>query len=282
MLQTTYRAVLAVLLALTVIGSVATIGGAFAQEEPTAGDEIPTQERTYLRVIHASPDAPSVDVYVENESVLENVSFSTVSDYLTLAAGSYNVTITAAGDREAEVFNGTLTLDARSINTVIATGEVSALGTNESTAFAPKVFEDDAYTPAENESALSVIHLSPDAPAVDVTTTVNNTTIVLADNVSFGNGTEYLTVPAGNYTVDIRAASDDNNGTVVTSVDVTLESGVAYSALAVGYLDPDSATGDAPFEVLLIEDATVTVVLPGEEPSDDDGEGPEDPDSPAS
>jgi hypothetical protein len=145
---------------------------------------------------------------------------------------------------------------------VAASGEISETA---NTTFAPVAFSDDALAVGENESAVRVVHLSPDAPAVDVTVGEGNDTVVLADNVTFQNASSYVTVPAGNYTVDIRAATAANNGTVVTSVDVPLEGETVYSAMAVGYLEPASAPADTPFEVLLTEDAETTITIPSEE-----------------
>jgi hypothetical protein len=246
-----------------VVGSVALVGGApgplLVQEEP---DALTSQETTYVRVVHASPDAPAVDVLVENETVVANASFGDVTDYLELAAGTYNVTVTAAGDPDTVVFEDQVTFDARSATTVAASGEISE-GAN--TSFVPVAFADDALAVDENESAVRVVHLSPDAPTVDVTVGEGNETVVLADNVSFRNASSYVTVPSGNYTVDVRAATAGNNGTVVTSVDVSLASGTVYSAMAVGYLDPETAPADTPFDVLLTEDAQTTITVPSEE-----------------
>lgn len=100
---------------------------------------------------------------------------------------------------------------------------------------------------------MRVAHLSPDVPAVDVT--VAETGTVLFDNATFGNATDYATVPAGDYTLEIRQATETNDGEVVTTVDVTLENGTVYSAIAAGYLSPGEAPADAPFELTLVTDA---------------------------
>ena len=41
-----------------------------------------------LRVVHASPDAPNVDVLVDGKIVLTNVAYEAASNYLTVSAGS--------------------------------------------------------------------------------------------------------------------------------------------------------------------------------------------------
>jgi hypothetical protein len=250
----TGKKLLAAGLAVVMIGSVVAVTAQVQQHD----DAEPSQQTSYLRVAHASPDAPAVDVQVENETVVSDLPFGNVTEYLTLDAGTYNVTITAADDPTIEVFNGTLSIEARSVTTLAASGEVTA---GSETSFEPVLFDDDAFAPGPNESALSVVHLSPDAPAVDVTTADGT---VLAENVTFRNATDYVNVPAGNYTVDIRAATAANNGTVVTSVDVSLDGGTVYSAMAVGYLDATTADVDEPLSVVLTEDAQTTVHLPSE------------------
>ena len=39
-----------------------------------------------VRVAHLAPDAPNVDVYVNDEPVLTDVPYTTISDYLSLPA----------------------------------------------------------------------------------------------------------------------------------------------------------------------------------------------------
>ncbi len=59
----------------------ASFGAALAQEE----------EPARVRVVHASPDAPAVDVWVEGSVALSDVSFKEITDYAELDAGTYNV-----------------------------------------------------------------------------------------------------------------------------------------------------------------------------------------------
>jgi len=237
------------------VGSLLVVGGVGTQLAAD-DDEPATQNTSYLRVVHASPDAPAVDVAVDNESVLTGVEFGDVGDYLALAGGPHNVTI-SANESGAVVFEDTVTLDPRTITTIAAAGEVSE---NATQPFEPILYDDNAYEPAANESAVSVIHLSPDAPTVDVTVGTGNETVVLADNVSYGEASDYATVAAGNYTVDVREATEADDGPVLATVDLTLDEGSAYSALAVGFVRPENGT--EPFQVIRSEDATVDVELP--------------------
>lgn len=277
--RTTIRSVVTVLVALALVGSAvagATIALGTSQEEPTPTAGTPTagtptgtpaaetpaeapengtaepaengtEGPSYVRVLHASPDAPPVDVYAENQTFLTNLTFGNVSEYTELPPGTYNVTVTAAGDRDAVVFDGAVTFEPGAV-TVAATG---AVGPNASADFGLVGYADNASRPAENESALSVVHLSPDAPTVDVTTAGG---AVVAENLTFRNASDYVTVPAGNYTAEIRLATATNDGPVLSTANVSLQGGSAYSALALGYVVPDNSSQG--FRVGLIEDAT--------------------------
>ncbi|UPW00109.1 DUF4397 domain-containing protein [Halorussus gelatinilyticus] len=239
--QTTVTRRLATLgVALLVMTSFAGIGVATLDTDDSQSED------AQVRVAHLSPDAGPVDVLVDGQPVLEGVEFGTVSDYLALPAGDHTVTIRTA-ENETVLFEGNVSVEAGNRYTIAAIGEVS-----EDT-FRPAVFRDNFETPSDGNATVRLIHASPDAPAVDVT--VAGTDTVLYDNVSFGNASEYVSVPAGDYGLQIRPATADNDGEVVTTVNVSLESGAAYTAIASGYLSPDDEPADAPFELILATDS---------------------------
>jgi len=236
----TVARLLALALAAAVLASmvVAGVGVAAAQED---------ESETDLRVVHAVPDAPAVDVYVDGELVFENVSFGNESDYETVPTGTQNVTVTPANDSETVVFEEEL--DIENQTTVALGGELDEDGED-----VRALARDDDAEPADNESAVRLAHLAPDAPAVDVT--VNETGDVLFDDVEFGNATAYETVPEGEYTLEIRNATEDDDGEVVATVNVTVEGGEAYTAVATGYVDTEDAPADEPFSVEVSQDQT--------------------------
>src|SRR6056297_1683611 len=198
-----------------------------------------------VRVAHLSPDAPNVDVFIDGDTVLEDVPYRDVSDFLELAPGTYTVMITAAGDPETVVFEDDLELTDGAF-TIAALGELSE--TNQS--FAPAVLEDDVSDPGDN-ARVRLVHASPDAPAVDVT--VGDGETVLFEGAAFGDAAT-TEVPGGDYTLEVRPATETNDGDVVATFDVAPEAGSVYTAFAVGYLEPDMAPADAPFDLEVVMD----------------------------
>ncbi|NKE34516.1 DUF4397 domain-containing protein [Natronococcus sp. JC468] len=244
-------------------------GAVFAQGEHTdderpADDDAATDSddtAAAVRIAHFSPDAPNVDVLVDGEQVLADVAYGTISPYLELEPGTYTVAIAAADDPETVAFEGEVDV-GEGRYTVAAIGELGA------ETFRPEVLVDADPLPkdAADESAfVRVAHFSPDAPAVDVYAD----DAPLVEGVSFGDVSEYLAVPAGEYALSIRPAGEE---TEVASFDVSLESGTVYTGYAIGYLEPPEGVTDRDFTVELAVDGPEEDHPPEDAPGDGNGE----------
>jgi Domain of unknown function (DUF4397) len=195
-----------------------------------------------VRVVHASPDAPNVDVLLDDDEVLSDVPYLEASDYLEASAGEHNVKVNAAGTATT-VIETDVTLAEGADYTVIAAGLAAEI--------TPIVLLDDNSTPAAGNARVRAIHGAPGAPAVDVYVTAPGadieTALPVLTGVEFGDVADYLEVPAGDYQVRVTPA-----GTKVVAMDsgsLTLESGQVRTAIAV-----DALGGGAPFDLLVLAD----------------------------
>jgi len=124
-----------------------------------------------IRVAHASPDAPAVDVYVDaapdgNEPAIAGAEFTDVTDYLVIPEGEHEVTITAAGSTEP-VAPTPLTVGlSDNPYTFAAIGELSP--ENGESCFTVDVYKDDLDPLDDDTGRVRAYHAVPDAPAVDV------------------------------------------------------------------------------------------------------------------
>ncbi len=178
-----------------------------------------------IRVAHASPDAPAVDVYLDGAAAITNLSFKTVTPYLTVPAGSHHVQVFASGTGPSgkAVIDTTVFLKNAWDYTVVAANKLANI-----TAF---VLHDNNPPPPSGKAEVRVVHASPDTPAVDVAVTGG---AVLSSGLQPNAASDYLTVPAGTYNLEVRAA-----GTTTAALKlpgVTLAAGKIYTVYAEGLL----------------------------------------------
>ncbi|WP_423746922.1 DUF4397 domain-containing protein (plasmid) [Haladaptatus sp. SPP-AMP-3] len=230
------------------VSSVPIFGGISSAQDTTTSQN---GNASRVRVIHAIPDAPEVDVYVDGNRVLQNVAFKDVSDYLDLDAGKHTIQVAPAGQgRGSAVIDEQVTLDANTDYTIAAGGTLDS-----PQAF---VFVDENEEPSGDQARLRAVHLSPDAPAVDIAADGD----VLVEGLEFGNASDYVEVPAGSYTIEIRPAGTNE---AAATFDVTLEGGTVVSAFAVGLLQTNDEaqafdllpTIDAPTEMMTTTTTTM-------------------------
>jgi hypothetical protein len=213
----------------------------------------PGSDTARVRLVHASPDAPAVDVTVASsgDALYDGVEFGG-SGYVEVPAGDY--TLEVRGDTETNdgdvVAEFDVSLAGGEVYTAFAAGYLSPDDEPADTPFDLVVAQDtgDGGTTGgmdEEPASVRVAHLSPNAPNVDVY--VDGDAVL--EDVAFGAVSGYLDVPAGERQVEITAAGDAD--TVVFSGPVTVESGTAYTVGAAGEIGDDA---DEPFEPLILTD----------------------------
>ena len=121
-----------------------------------------------LRVIHASSDAPNVNVLVGGEPVIENLAFGQSSENFDLAPATYNVAVEALlpGDATATVIGPVDLALAEATNY-----KVFAVGSVAQDTLEPLVVTSDVADLAAGNIRLQVVHAASAAPAARQTAT---------------------------------------------------------------------------------------------------------------
>ena len=181
--------------------------------------------KAQVRVVHASPGAPAVDVVVNDAlTAFVGTKFGEVREYEALPAGEYNVKVVPSGMSTPVFIEADLNLFYNRDYTVIAVNfpaDITAV-----------VLEDDNRPVSVNKSRVRFFHASPDAPAVDIAVTGGP---VLFAEVEFTEVGDYVTVPAGTYDLEVRLAGTDT--VVLPLPGITLDGGTVYTAYAIGSVD---------------------------------------------
>lgn len=215
-------------------------------------------EDACVRVVHAAPDAPAVDAYLNDAQVAADLAFGTATEYAAVpSGGGRGVRLVAAGGAmEDAVLDGSFDLDPGQAYELLVQGGGTDL--------AFSITGVDLRPVAEDQARLRVIHASPDAGAVDIGIEGNDEN--LFSGLDFGASSEYVILDAGDYSLEVRPGGDDM--TVALRSDVTLEAGMVYDLVAIGRPDDRSLALlvlSAPVAIQVGEMAT-PVAVTGDEP----------------
>lgn len=190
----------------------------------------------YVRVLHAVPDAPNVDVYANKEIIAMNLPYGQSSKYIAVPEGNYEISVYPAGTKNTPILRNMLNIVPNSVQTVAA---VDTLDTISLLAIP------DSMMPSNpSKSMVRFSHLSPNAPAVDITLPDGT---ALFKNVSFKQLTPYIAVPPENYTLQARLAGTPT--VVLTVPNVKLDPKMFNTVYAIGLVDEEPE-----LEALLVSD----------------------------
>jgi hypothetical protein len=190
-------------------------------DEVTATEYLECAATPTLRALHASPDAPTVNIWVDGAPALTDVDYNQGSGQLPVGQGDnvtengvdVNVQIEAIlPGATAVVFDETLELPFGTETTVIASGTIEG-GDFGPIAISNPIGEEIAA----GSFRAQVVHASPSAPGVDVYVTAPGGALENPVNgaapLEFGQFTDRLQVPEGTY--QIRVAVPDVAGPIV-------------------------------------------------------------------
>lgn len=206
-----------------------------------------------LQVIHNAADsgAVAVDIYLNGTLLLDNFGFREATPYIDAPAGT-PINIGVAGPNSTSAadtlknFNVTLTANETYVaiaNGVLDPNSFASNPDGRSTAFTLFVKAMARETGTSSDVDFFVLHGSTDAPTVDV---LARRVATLVDNAAYGDITNYISVPAASYILDVTPGND--NSTIVASFQADLSglSGGSAVVFASGFLSPsENQNGEA-------------------------------------
>jgi len=180
------------MLSMLCLGMVAMVGAGTA----SAQDPI-------VQVIHNSPNAPAVDIYLNGgeSAAIEALDFRQATGLIALPAGMYEIGIAPApssGPGDIIATFGPYDLTDGSQTVIMAAGELGGdfgLFVNALNTMA-----------ADGQVGVLAFHGAPDAPTVDVAAVDVGPLFTSLDYLAFQG---YLEVPAADYALTVAPAGDD-------------------------------------------------------------------------
>lgn len=203
-----------------------------------------------LRVFHTSPDAPAVDVVVNDNFAAPLISSLAFPDFTgtDVAPDTYNVKVTAAGNPGAIVIDADLMLDAGQAYDVLAVGPLASIE--------PLVLTDDPRV-VNTHAKVRIVHSSPTAMNVDIYVAAPGTDIGTIEpafaNIPFKASTGYvnLAADADGETYEVTVVPAGTTTPAIGPASFTFFNGDVVSVIAV-----DAVGGGAPLGVVVSDDAS--------------------------
>jgi hypothetical protein len=172
--------------------------------------------QSQVRMVHAIPDGPALDVDINGTDDFPNLSFGgflPASGYTKVPSGSVTIQAFDTGTTTNPIFgaNGvTASLSGSTQYTVVLAGTLNGTGTN---ALAALQFTDNNAAPTSGNVEFRIIHASPSSPgSVDIYIVPPGTDITQVANPTFSGipyqqaSPSYQSLPAGEYWVIVTTA----------------------------------------------------------------------------
>ena len=183
---------------------------------------VSTAPEAQVRIIHATPEAPGLDIYQGSNALAYNLGFGTVTSYIPLTPGIYSIHADAAGSGQ--------TLSTAKTAFAASTQYTVLIGSSLANQQQLTLIDQNRPTPS-GQIALRFLNQATRTSAVDIylvpagqrLTAVNP----LVTGIALGGHTGYLNLPANTYSLIMQPA-----GTAPPSPAAALYAGpqITYSA----------------------------------------------------
>ncbi|MEG0296262.1 MAG: DUF4397 domain-containing protein [Clostridium sp.] len=190
-----------------------------------------------VRILHALPDAPNVDVYASGTLIATNVEFGQISLYKKMPYGEYEIQLYPAGKYDKPLFTDKIYFSPKSSNTV------SVITLNNSITFL-HLKDASAVSGGSTQSFIRFINLSPNSPLLALGLPNGEE---LFTGVEYAETTGYYPLSSGIYDFKITISSAEAIYKYLRGVQ--LENGKFYTIYIIGLYKKSPRLG-----YILIED----------------------------
>jgi hypothetical protein len=177
---------------------------------------------SFVRIIHASPDVGTADVFVDGAKLLSSFQFGAVTGYVAIPPGPHKVQIALVG----KGIGGSVLSETLSVTPGLAY-TVAAIGT-PSTGPSLEVFVDSNYV-VPGSTKVRVYNLAPDAGTLSVSAGSNK----LLNSLAYQQASNYLALSPGSYSFAVTASNSNTNLPLASS----LKANTVQSIFLVGMLN---------------------------------------------
>ncbi|MFX3623079.1 MAG: DUF4397 domain-containing protein [Ectobacillus sp.] len=174
-----------------------------------------------IRILHASPNTPAIDVHINSQQILQNMNFKQYSDYITLLQGQYRIDIYISKITPNPVLSAIIPVMSDNVYTIAISGEVNN----------PQLISliDNTYLPY-GQAKIRVVHVSPDTSIIDIAIKDSE---LLFTQISFKQATDYLQASPGTANLEVCIAGTKES--VLSLPNTKIDPNKIYTIFVVGY-----------------------------------------------
>lgn len=207
------------------------------QANTTNGSVTVNGVATYLQIVHNSPDAPAVDIYINDVKVIDALAYAGATPFLELDTPVVKMDVVrneATNNNNPITSSNVSLLDDQDYVAVI-NGLYSGSGKQ---AIDLVVEESQQEATDENTVGMLVFQGSPDAPPLNVyiLDENNNRILTLAKNLEFGEAFLSTEFSPGLYNIEITQANGPLVG--IYRADLSRTAGAALLFMVQGFVNP--------------------------------------------
>lgn len=192
---------------------------------------------TSVRILHAVPKAPNVDVYLNGSLLTSNLAFGKISKYTIFSPGEYEFQLFPTGTYDKPILSQTVQLIANANYTV----SIVTLS-NDLYLFRLK---DDNIPATKSQAFLRFINLSSNAPLLSLALPNG---VTLFSQAEYLETTGYYPLSAGIYNFEVLFGSSQVTTKFIKNI--TLDGGRFYTIYIIGLFNDKPPLG-----YLFVDDA---------------------------
>jgi len=166
--------------------------------QDSAAQSAERKDQALVRVIHALPQAPQADVYAGSQKAFDGVKFGTATAYKPVVEEQFTLALKSTGQLDGPaMLEAKEGVDAGRRYTVLAMADRDGGGKLD-------VVTDEVEAPKSGKAMVRVIHVAPQAGAVDIYATGKKDDPVV-DDVDYGSMPTYHEVDPTDLNVEVAA-----------------------------------------------------------------------------
>lgn len=147
-----------------------------------------------IYLLHCTPDAPTIDVYVDGDRTIRNLAYGRATEIFKLDAGEHRLAVTETGsDPSQPIVERVVRVEAGKTYAIATVGLLAEIEI--------QTWPLDLQPVVDGSGTLSVVNASPDAETVNIALADGDDPLAGA---GFPEASDPITIPAGTYNLEVR------------------------------------------------------------------------------